>query len=104
MKVEKPDPIEDFLKRIVRLGLPSENFQDWNRFYHFIALAHAHRRGWDWYDLREMLMRYGVGAVQAGMFSKVYWHCRCVLYNRDHFDQHMPQYANWVRKDGTLLT
>lgn len=104
MKPQEHDRVEGVLKRIVRLGLASELAQDWNRFYKFIALAHAHRRGWDHHDVREMLVRYGIAEGKARMFSEVYWHGRCLLYSRDHFSTVRPEYAGWVRKGGTLLT
>jgi hypothetical protein len=104
MKAKNQDRVKDFLKHIVKQGLSSENRLDWNNFYMFIALAHSHRRRWDHHDVMEMLVEYGVQKDQAKMFSEVYWHGRCLLYNQDHFNLLTPQYSNWVRQDGTPLS
>jgi hypothetical protein len=102
MKAKKQDRVKDFLKHIVKQGLSSENLKDWNRFYIFIARAHAYRRRWDHHDVMEMLVEYGVQKDQAKMFSEVYWHGRCLLSNQG--DPRRPQYRNWMRADGTPLS
>jgi hypothetical protein len=104
VKTTRQDCVEDFLRRMVVVGLASENSYAWNRFYHFIGLAHSYRRKWDSHDVKKMLVKYGVPADKAEMFSEVYWHGRCVLYNRDHFDRYRPQYAKWVRSGSARVT
>ena len=101
---KKQDEIKAFLRRIVKQGLASESLQDWNRFYMFIARAHARRKRWDHHDVEGMLVQYGVPKGQAKMFSEVYWHGRCVLYNVHHFDELRPQYAGWASGHGAPLT
>jgi HD superfamily phosphohydrolase YqeK len=104
IRPEKQDRVEEFLRGIVRVGLASESLCDWNRFYRFIALAHAHRKRWNHQDVKQMLVQYGIPERQAKMFSEVYWHGRCVLYNVQHFSSRRPRCADWVRQDGGVLT
>ena len=99
------DPVELALVRYVRLrhGDNASHPFDWDRFYRFVVLAHVRRKGWDAYDVKARMVRYGLPEAKAIQMAEVYWHCRCALRVRSRWaDRHA--YAKWMRKGGTLIT
>lgn len=99
------DPVEYALFRYVRLrhGNNASHPFDWDRFYRFVVLAHARRKGWDAYDVKGRMVRYGLPAGKATEMAEVYWHCRCAMRVRSGSTERMG-YAQLIRKGGTYLT
>lgn len=98
------EPVEFALFQFA--GLAGENAahpRDWDRFYRFIVRAHARRRGWDAGDVTVRLKKYGFREDVARMLGEAYWHARCALYVRNHFDRRYG-HLGWVKRDGSPLT
>ncbi len=75
---------------------------DWRRFYKFVVLAHARRRGWDVGAVKSRLIKYGFSPDKALEMAEIYWHGRCVL--RIHKRWSQGDYSGWVGKDGACWT
>jgi hypothetical protein len=97
--------VEFALFRYVRLrhGDNAASPFDWDRFYRFVVLAHVRRKGWDAYDVKGRMMRYGLPEAKAIEMAEAYWHCRCALRVRSRWADRLA-YAKWMRKGGTLIT
>ncbi len=97
--VEIPsDPVEMALFRYVRLrhGDNATHPLDWDRFYRFVVVAHAHRRGWDADDVEARMVRYGLPKAKAEEMGEVYWHWSLRVASEDGVDQ-----ARRIRRLGT---
>lgn len=99
------DPVEFALLRYVKLrhGDNAASPFDWDRFYRFAALAHVRRKGWDAYDVKARMVRYGLPEGKATEMAEIYWHCRCALRVRSRWTDHLA-YAKWMRKSGVRMT
>jgi hypothetical protein len=99
------DPVEYALFRYVRLrhGDNASHPFDWDRFYSFVVLANARRKGWDAYDVKARMVRFGLPEGKASEMAEIYWHCRCALWVRSRRTNRVG-YAHWMRKDGFRLT
>jgi len=99
------DPVELALLRYVRArhGDNASHPFDWDRFYRFVALAHIRRKGWDAYDVKARMVRYGLPERKASQMAEFYWHCRCAMRVKSHWADRTG-YARWMRKGGTVLT
>ena len=99
------DPVEFALFRYVRLrhGDHAAHPFDWDRFYRFVVLAHTRRKGWDAYDVKARMVRYGLPEGKATEMAEIYWHCRCAMRVKSRWTDRMG-YAHWMRKGGTKLT
>ncbi len=99
------DPVELALAKYVlaRHGDNASHPFDWDRFYRFVVLAHARRKGWDAYDVKARMVRYGLPEGKATQMAKVYWHCRCALRVRSRRTDRLA-YAKWMRKGGVSFT
>lgn len=98
------DPVEFALYQFAGLaGESAAHPRDWDRFYRFIVMAHARRKGWDAYDVIRRLKKYGFREEIARTLGEAYWHGRCTLYARTHFS---PRHGHlgWMRRDGSALT
>ncbi|PYV32418.1 MAG: hypothetical protein DMG22_13495 [Acidobacteria bacterium] len=107
--VEEPgvptDPVEYALFRYVGLrhGDNAAHPFDWDRFYSFVVLAHARRKGWDASDVKARMVRYGLPEGKASEMAKIYWHCRCALWVRSRRTDRIG-YAHWMRREGFRVT
>ena len=99
------DPVELALFRYVRLGHGGDASHplDWDRFYRFVVLAHVRNKGWDAYDVKARMLRYGFAEGKATEMAETYWHCRCAMRVRSHWTDRIG-YADWMRKGGTPYT
>jgi hypothetical protein len=99
------DPVEFALFRYAKLrhGDYAASPFDWDRFYRFVVMAHARRKGWDAYDVKGRMVRYGLPEKKAAEMSEVYWHCRCALRLRSRWGDRLG-YAKWMRTAGTRST
>ena len=99
------DPVELALFRYIKAGHGDRaaSVFDWDRFYRFVVLAHTFRKGWDAYDVKGRMLRYGLPEARAEEMSQLYWHCRCALRVRSRWGARLG-YASWMRKDGTRST
>lgn len=98
------DPVEFALYQFAGLaGAEASHPRDWDRFYRFVVMAHARRRGLDAYDVKSRLKKYGFSDEVAGELAEAYWHGRCALYVRNHFDWRKG-HVGWMRRGGTCLT
>ena len=99
------DPVELALFRYVKVrhGEAAASSFDWDRFYRFVVLAHTFRKGWDAYDVKARMLRYGLPEDKAEEMSQVYWHCRCALRVRSKWADRLG-YANWMRRGGIPST
>jgi hypothetical protein len=98
------DPVEYDLFRYVRLrhGDNASHPLDWDRFYRFVVRAHIRRKGWDAYDVKARMLRYGLVEGKATEMAEIYWHCRCAMRVRSHWTRRIG-YADWMHK-GALRT
>lgn len=98
------DPVEFALYQFAGLaGHRAAHPRDWDRFYRFVAMAHARRKGWDACDVMHRLKRYGFSKEVSEMLAEAYWHGRCALYARNYFGLRHG-HVRWMRRDGTCLT
>jgi hypothetical protein len=99
------DPVEYALFRYVQLrhGDYAASPFDWGRFYRFVVISHTRRKGWDAYDVKARMVRYGLPEGKALEMAEIYWHCRCALHVRSRRTNRVG-YARWMRKEGFRLT
>jgi hypothetical protein len=103
-KQERRSPVDRALKRFaVPANKEALHPLDWGRFYRFVVVAHTFRAGWDISEVRLRLRQFGFSEEQARVLSEAYWHGRCALHVRNHFD-YREDHEAWTRQRSTTLT
>lgn len=97
-KQKRYNPVDHAFKRFAVLAnMDALHPLDWGRFYRFIVAAHTFRAGLDISDVRRRLRQVGFSKENARMLGEAYWHGRCTLHVRNHFD-YRQGHEGWMRQ------